>query len=354
MYTPKFVITNTVLKNISQIEVCKEVIENAPLIPSYEKQFQHEAFTKTIHHGTHIEGNELNLAQTKKILEGQDVYGRARDIQEVINYRNVMSFLDDLVKSGDEYKPSFLTDIHRLTVEKIIDADKVGVFRKTQVVIKEEGSDKVVLKPPAFVEVPFLIEDFFNWLNSLDATNIHPVIRSAIAHYVLVAIHPFVEGNGRSVRAFTLLLLMKEGYDLKRFFSLEENFDSDLAAYYDALFKVDADSPNIVSRDLTPWIEYFTGVVAHELTKIKERVRKLSLDVRMKTKFGEQITLSERQMRLMEYIADQGGAPMAELKRILPMISEDTILRDLKSLHQKGIIRKEGSTKSARYVVVNK
>ncbi|MEK7168503.1 MAG: Fic family protein, partial [Patescibacteria group bacterium] len=232
--------------------------------------------------------------------------------------------------------------------------EKIGVLRTTQVIIKEEGTDKVVLKPPPFVEVPYLLEDFFAWLNSETFKEVHPILRSAVSHYVLVAIHPFVEGNGRAVRAFTQLLLMREGYDIKRFFSLEENFDSDLASYYDALFKVDKDAQHIAQRDLTPWIEYFTEVVAVELSKIKEKVRKLSLDTRMKVKFGEQIALSERQMRLMEYISDQNGAPMADLRKIISMVSEDTILRDLKILQDKGIIKKEGSTKSARYVLIGR
>ncbi len=354
MYSPKYIISNKILKNIGVVEASKEVIENAPLVPSYEKQFQNDAIAKTIHHGTHIEGNELNLLQTKKILEGQEVYGRPRDIQEIINYRNVMTLLDELAFKRGELNLEILLDIHRATVEKIISAEKVGVLRSTQVIIKEEGTDKIVLKPPPFVEVPYLLEDYFSWLNSEGAMEIHPVIRAAISHYVLVAIHPFVEGNGRTVRAFTQLLLMKENFDIKRFFSLEENFDSDLAAYYDALFQVDKESQNIATRDLTPWIEYFTQVVAVEMSKIKEKVRKLSLDTRLKVKFGEQIALSERQMRLMEYIADQLGAPMSALRKLLPMVSEDTILRDLKALQDKGIIKKEGSTKSARYVIANK
>lgn len=352
MYSPKYSITNKILKNIGVVEASKEVIENAPLVPSYEKQFQTDAIARTIHHGTHIEGNELNLIQTKKILEGQEVYGRARDIQEVINYRNVMTLLDELVYKKGELNLEVLLDIHKTTVDKIVAEEKIGVLRTTQVIIKEEGTDKVVLKPPPFVEVPYLLEDFFVWLNSPEAMEIHPILRAGIVHYVLVAIHPFVEGNGRTVRAYTQLLLMKEGYDIKRFFSLEENFDSDLASYYDALFQVDKESQNIVARNLTPWIEYFTEVVAIELSKIKEKVRKLSLDTRLKVKFGEQIALSERQMRLMEYIADQGGAPMTALKKLIPMVSEDTILRDLKGLQEKNIIKKEGSTKSARYILV--
>ena len=177
------------------------------------------------------------------------------------------------------------------------------------------------------------------------------MIRAGIAHYILVAIHPFVEGNGRTVRAFATLILIKEGYNIKRFFSLEEHFDADPTSYYDSLGQVDKQSPNIGSRDITPWLEYFTGVVAIELTKIKDKVRKLSVDTKLKVKFGEQVSLSERQMRLIEYLSDQGSGGMLELKKVIPMVSEDTVLRELTDLIKKGILKKQGSTKGSRYVI---
>ncbi len=354
MYSPKYLINNKILKNIGSIEASKEVIENAPLVPSFEKQFQSDALVRTIHHGTHIEGNDLTLYQTKKILEGAEVYARARDIQEIINYRNVASLLDELSVKRSGYEPNMLKDIHRATVDKIVVPDKVGVFRTTEVVIKEEGTGKVIFSPPPHVEVPYLLEDFFAWLNDPVSADIHPIIRAGIVHYILVAIHPFVEGNGRTARAFSTLILMREDYDVKRFFSLEEHFDTDPADYYEAIAQVDRQSPNIGNRDITPWLEYFTGVVAIELAKIKEKVRKISVDSRLKVKFGEQIALSERQMRLIEYLSDQGSGGMNELKKVLPMVSEDTILRELRDLLTKGILKKMGTTKASKYILANK
>jgi Fic family protein len=145
--------------------------------------------------------------------------------------------------------------------------------------------------------------------------------------------------------------MLREGYDVKRFFAIEEHLDRDLAAYYEAFFKVDTQGGEIPSRDLTPWLEYFADVVAIEMTKIKEKVRKLSVDSRMRVKIGEQVALSARQMKLIEYLGEHGKAVMRDLKDTLPMISEDTILRDLKDLLNKNIIEKEGSTKAARYVL---
>jgi len=354
MLVPKYSITNKILVNIGQTEASKEVIESAPLVPSFEKQFQSDAVIRTVHHGTHIEGNDLTFMQTKKILEGEAIAARARDIQEVINYRNVVGLLDEFAFKRGGYEPHMLMDIQRESVDKIVPPEKVGVYRKSQVIIKNEETGEIILRPPSFVEVPFLVDEFLAWLNSPEANEVHPILLAGIAHYELVAIHPFVEGNGRTARAFATLILIKRGYDIKRFFSLEERFDEDPASYYDAFAQVDRQAEDIRERDLTPWLEYFTSVVAAELGKIKERVKKLSLDSRLKIKIGSQVALSERQMRLVEYLSDRGGAGMKELRSVLKMVSEDTILRDLKDLMDKAIIKKEGSTKASRYVIANK
>lgn len=351
MYTPRFTISNRILKNIGEIEAAKEVIENAPLVPFYEKQFQTDARLRTVHHGTHIEGNDLTLAQTQKVLEGEEVTARERDIQEVINYRNVTGLIDELASKRGGYDLEILKDIHKETVNKIVSEDKIGVFRNTQVVIKEEGSGNIIFRPPPAVELPYLLGDLLEWLNSTQVDELHPVLRAGIVHYLLVSIHPFVEGNGRATRALATLVLLREGYDIKRFFSLEEHFDDDLGAYYEAFAKVDNQSKNIAARDLTAWLEYFTGVVAIELTKIKEKVKKLSIDSRLKGKIGEQVALTQRQMKLVEYLSENGSAIMQDLKNLLPMVSEDTILRDVTGLLDKGIIKKEGRTKASRYII---
>ena len=351
MFTPKFTITNKILKNIGEIEAAKEVIENAPLVPYYEKQFKIDAIARTVHHGTHIEGNDLSLEQTRRVLEGKEVVAHERDVQEVINYRNVMKLLDELSAKRGGYGKEMLLDIHKETVNGVVEKDKVGVFRKTQVVIKDEGSGEIILRPPPFVEVPYLIDDFFEWLNSKEAKEVHPILRAGAAHYLLVTIHPFVEGNGRCVRALANLILMRENYDIKKLFSLEEHFDNDLAAYYETFARVDKLSKNIAARDLTVWLEYFTKVVAIELIKIKDRVRKISIDSKLKGKIGEQVALTERQMKLIEYLSEVGPVPMQDLKGVLSMVSEDTILRDLNALMSKGIVKKEGKTKASRYII---
>lgn len=349
MYSPKYSITNKILKNIGIIEAAREVIINAPLVPAYEKKFREEAIVRTVHHGTHIEGNELNYTEAEKVLKGQPIVGRERDIQEIINYRNVIRFLDYVVTgevSNKKITEEVIKKIHALTVEKILPEDKSGVYRKSQVVVKNSITGEVTFRPPPAIEVPYQMKDFLAWLNNLTKDEIHPVLKAGIVHYELVRIHPFLDGNGRMARAVATLVLFLEDYDIKKFFSLEEHYDKDAQRYYDALKSAEG-------GDLTYWLEYFTEGLAIELTRIKEKVQKLSTDVHLlKEKLGgKQVFLSERQIAIMEYIQRVGYLSNESFRDLFPKISDDTVLRDLHDLIKKGIIKKEGRTKGARYTL---
>ncbi len=354
MYSPKFTINNDILANVGLVEAAREVIENAPLIPLYESRFIKDALVRTVHHGTHLEGNDLSLNEVRKAIEGEQVIARERDIQEVINYRNVVNFIDQQEQKNQKknrYLESMLQKIHELTCYRILEDDYLGNYRQNQVVVKNGLTGEVTFRPPPAVEVPFLLEDFFAWLNDSTVSNIHPVLKAGITHYYLVAVHPFIEGNGRTARAFATLVLFMENYDIRKFFSLEEYFDKDSVAYYQALADVSVQSQDINQRELTPWLTYFTQAMAVELNRIKEKIKKLSTDLKMKHKIGQSIPLNERQIRLMEYLQANGSITTPEARKITPEYSDDTIVRDFNYLAKKGILKKEGKTKAARYIL---
>lgn len=377
MYSPKYTISNPILKNISTIEACREVIDNAPLIPSYERRFREDARVRTVHHGTHVEGNDLTFEQAERILdragpatdageviEKTGVAAHERDVQEVINYRRVVDWLDEQfgkyrstsarqVAEGGQlqfhYTEAQVKQIHKLTVHRIVAAESEGAYRKTQVVLRDSRTGEITFRPPPAVEVPYLMEDFISWLNSSPGRDVHSVLRAGIAHYGLAAVHPFVEGNGRTARAFATLILFVEGYDIKRLFSLEQYFDSDAAGYYKTLISTSDQSRELTERDLTSWLEYFTLGLSIELARVLSRVRKLSIDSRIKLKRGEQIMLTDRQIKIVEYLSENGQATMADLRDILSRFSDDTILREVQSLLRKGIISKKGRTRGVVY-----
>ena len=374
MFSPVFLINNKVLKNIATIEGAKAIIDEAPLIPAYEKQFQQDAVVRTVHFGTRIEGNDLTFQEVAKLVEGQKITAGERDIQEVINYRNVMSYLEELwsvydaglplpeeksIDNSNKNRPFFYSEtiikkIHTLTTNKVIPEEEIGKYRHQQVVLKNTKTGEIAHRPPAAIEVPYLIADFIDWINHSDSREIHPAIRAAIAQYILVAIHPFIEGNGRVSRAFAMLPLSTEGYDIRRLFSLEEYFDRNAEDYYNTLQLTHQKSSDIFKRDMTDWIEYFTQALAIELSRVKEKVQSLSRDIKLKQKLGgKQVHLSERQIKLVEYMQQFGGLRMPDAQQLLPMVSDDTIWRDLKKLIDDKVIEKRGSTKGAYYCLTN-
>ncbi|MBI4036619.1 Fic family protein [Candidatus Daviesbacteria bacterium] len=339
------------------IDASKEVIMNAPLVPAWEAKFRKEATERAVHHGTHLEGNPLSEEEVKDVLEGQEVIARDRDIQEILNYRDVLKFIDGVAAQIGTGAPYTLTmetilEIHRITTERILPPETGGHFRVRQVVVKNSRTGQISYTPPVAAEVPYLVEDLVHWVNSDEAKETHPVIKAGIIHYELSRIHPFTDGNGRVARAVATLIMFLDGYDIRKFFSLEEYFDENPMNYYLTLQAV---SNQLVidthERDLTPWLDYFVEGLAIELNRVKERVQRISVDARVKDKLGEQLVLNERQMMIMEYLHRHKAMSNRDFRKIFPDFSDDTVLRELMFLRKKGLVKKSGGTKKAEYVL---
>lgn len=116
------------------------------------------------------------------------------------------------------------------------------------------------------------MKDLVRWIG-ITKVDLPSPLRAGIAHYQFATIHPYYDGNGRVARLLTTLILHLEGYDLKGFYSLEEYYACDLAAYYKAI----AQGPfhnyyeGRAEADISGWIEYFcTGMVtAFENVKLR-------------------------------------------------------------------------------------
>jgi Fic family protein len=318
-----------------------------------------------VHYGTKIEGNDLTseqahqvmqlseLSDSQSVMDKAGIVARERDVQEVMNYRNVVKWIDEWQQfihqpKGDvRLSEDILKTLHTLTMTRLIDAQDVGAYRTKQVVVRSAVDGSVVFRPPLAMELSYLTEEFFEWLNAPETRSIHPVFRAALTHYQLVYIHPFIEGNGRTARAMATLVLYTSGYDFKRFFSLEKYFDDDVGKYYQALLSVQT-SP---SADVTYWLEYFCYGLAIEIEKVKSQVLKLSKDLKLKESFGTQIALTERQIVLLELLQNTGALTSQDAQKALPNVSVDTILRDLKDLIAKGVVEKAGVTKGVTYTL---
>ncbi|XP_052268317.1 protein adenylyltransferase FICD-like [Dreissena polymorpha] len=174
--------------------------------PALRRQIK-EAYYQHIYHTNAIEGNTLSLAQTRSIVEtGIAIGGKSLiEQQEVLGLDAALSYINSsLAGRIGSITLNDLLQIHR-RVLGFVDPIEGGRFRLTQVYVAD-------FVPPPPEEVPGLMTEFVTWLNSEEATGLHPVEYAAIAHYKLVVIHPFYDGNGRTSRLLMNLILMQAGF----------------------------------------------------------------------------------------------------------------------------------------------
>ena len=155
-----------------------------------------------------IEGSSITLAETRAILlDGVTIGGKSlREHLEVINHSHAIDLVEQLASQPAPITETTIRQIHALVL-RTIDDDNAGSYRHVNVRIA--GSDYV---PPDVGAVASLMYDFARWLNQAETQALHPVERAALAHFKLVDIHPFVDGNGRTARLLMNLILMQAGF----------------------------------------------------------------------------------------------------------------------------------------------
>ncbi|KAK9873207.1 hypothetical protein WA026_021440 [Henosepilachna vigintioctopunctata] len=181
-----------------------------------------QAYYLHIYHTVGIEGNTMTIDQLKYLLEtGQVVPGKSIiEHNEVLGLQLAMKYVKLLTRKN-YISINDILGIHRRAIGHV-DPVKSGRFRTEKVFIGKHI-------PPPPEEVPTLMEVYEQWLNSEEAQNMHPVRYAALAHYKLVDIHPFNDGNGRTSRLVMNLILIRAGYP--PVMVLKEQRDK----YYDAL-----------------------------------------------------------------------------------------------------------------------
>ncbi|XP_060826367.1 protein adenylyltransferase Fic isoform X2 [Bombus pascuorum] len=166
-----------------------------------------EAYFQHIYHTVGIEGNTMNLAQTRAIVETRTaVAGKSIDEHnEILGLDAAMKYINaTLVNRMGSISIKDILEIH-MRVLGHVDPVRGGQFRRTQVYVGGHV-------PPGPGDIHYLMEEFALWLNSERAIRMHPVRYAALAHYKLVHIHPFSDGNGRTSRLLMNMILMQAGY----------------------------------------------------------------------------------------------------------------------------------------------
>jgi Fic family protein len=343
-FSPKFTITPKSNKALVEIERVRGFLDAVKLKDDWIADMQKKALILESHHSTHIEGTALSLEQAQNILEGKKLKGINRDDEmELLNYKKAMDFISKYLGKEDPITEGTIRELHKVTV-KGVRGDKAdpGNYRKIQNYVVNSLTREIIYTPPAPVEVPRLMREFVDLLNK--AEDLSPVLIAGIAQFQFVHIHPFIDGNGRTARLLSTLILYKTGYDFKRLFTISEYYDKDRPAYYRAIQSVRNNA-----MDMTAWLEYFVDGLRSQLMEIQAKGKKIILADKV-IKMLKDINLNVRQEKIVRYLVVNERIDNEQCQKLCNSIKR-TATRDLTALVENNILERRGEKKGSYYVL---
>lgn len=213
---------------------------------------------------------------------------------------------------------------------------EVGRYRtgEIQVVSGAMGKEKIHYEALASKYVKAEMDKFLKWFN--DNIKLDLVLQAAIAHFWFIIIHPFDDGNGRIARAISDLLLARAENSSERFYSMSNQILVERKRYYEVLKKVQHSS-----GDITEWLDWFLHCLKNSLLETETTLQKILRKAKF-WKIHENTSLNERQRLVLNKLLDgfEGKLKSSKWAKI-SKCSQDTALRDIKDLIEKGILQQD-------------
>lgn len=332
-FHPKFEITVKINQSLVEIERVRGFLEAVKLKDDWISDMQKKALILESHYSTHIEGTAINLEQAQDILSGKKVKGVNRDDEkELINYKKAMYFISKYLGKDNPVSEGLIRELHKILVHDVRGAQAhPGEYRRIQNYVVNSRTKKIIYTPPTSLEVPHLMKEFVEWINA-NIKKISPVIVSAISQFQFVHIHPFLDGNGRTARLLSTLILYKTGYDFKKLFTISEYYDKDRFAYYSAIQSVRKNK-----MDMTVWLEYFIAGLRSQMRDIQDEGKKI-IKNDIKLEKIKKAGINTRQEEAIRFILQNEKITVNNYQKVTSCIRK-TAQRDLEDLVKKKIIK---------------
>lgn len=288
-----------------------------------------------------IEGNTTQLLE---LLDKDSEQGSAipEEVKEIRNLENTLSYIDSVIDDRD-IDISFILDIHQrimkgLRPPPVGDGDsKAGMFRSEEVGIANSSH----LPPPPW-EIAGLMNELLAFLD-LEHRPKYDLIMSAMVHHRFVWIHPFTNGNGRTVRMLTYAILIKQGFrvNTQRILNPASAFSLDRKQYYESLAKADSGEKG----GILEWCIHMLNSLKNEIEKIdrlsdttylKKQILLPAIDYSFQKKF-----LGKIEWRMMKVAAEKQLVQADDFKAIFKNKLPQEISRQIRKLRQLNLLKPE-------------
>jgi Fic family protein len=309
-------------------------------IPEALETLRTVAMVESIESSNRLEGVVAPPERLREVVL-RDAAPADRSEQEIAGYRDALA----VIHESAEHMPVSLNVIQQLhEMLYRYQPGSGGRWKATQNDIVERPADgsiaRVRFRPVSPVATPGAMQDLIShWENAVDQQR-EPLLLIPLAVLDFLCIHPFADGNGRTARLLTLLLLYRSGYDVGRYISLERVVEETRDTYYEAL-EASSRGWHEGKHDPFPWLEYFWGVLLRAYDEFRDRAGKLTTGRGSKTALVEGAV--ERRLRPFA---------ISDIENDCPGVSRDMVRHVLRRMRDEGRVRVRGRGRGARWEVV--
>lgn len=350
MFKPNFTISPKTTSLLMELKGLQEKINHLPITPQLLASLKESARLSSIHYSTMIEGNRLTQEEITQTLEHKiKLVGRERDQKEVLGYYEAMYYLDRIIRQKTQISQEHIQKIHALVMGGGNKKVQPTPYRTAQNVIRESSTGAIVYLPPEAKDVPKLMKDLISWITKNPDDLPSPLV-AGIAHYQFATIHPYIDGNGRTARLLTTLILKLGEYDLKGIYSLDEYYAKDLSGYYDAL-AVGPSHNYYMGRaesDITHWLEYFCAGMVFSFNKVVKQASQEKNITRSDVSAALR-KLDLRQRMLLSLFSAQEKITSSDVQKILKISNRSARLQCQKWVNEGFLIILDPSKKRRLY-----
>lgn len=336
---------------LCELDVLHRAMAALPVLPDLIARLPKNLIRQSIHGTAAIEGNPLDETEVGRILDEGVSFVPANDRQrEIANLRNAYErFLGPAKFDG----PLLLTeqlikDMHAVITEGLTAQQNIpGQYRNIKVAVGDDQHGGAFVPPKILEDIKTLMGALVEWLNS-DAIMEHPpLIRAALAHYHLAAIHPFSDGNGRTARLLEAVMLAHSGWKHVGMM-LSNNYHKAIDEYYIAFRRCQSSK----DHDVMPFIDMFLRGVKDMLEKMFDLI---SLQIRIlasrehigSLRRSREISQRQHDFALLLFnhpsrftLRDLHGHSL--FQPLYRKVSSQTARRDVKRLLEHRVLRKIG------------
>lgn len=339
MFKPKYVITEKLLANIKRIAALVTDLNRKRFPKVAVLALEKAARELSTFASTSIEGNPLPLTEVKRILKHRPENLRDTE-REVINYNRTLEDLDASLKKGaPAISRKLLLEIHRTVTHGLIEKFRCGRFRQEPVFVNDPQARKTVYWPPDHQDVEPLVDSLIAFVKDHQG-KVDPLILAGIFHKQFVIIHPFVDGNGRTARLATKILLASMGLNTFYLFSFENYYNRNVSKYFGKVGVINNYYDIRDKVDFTGWLEYFTDGIIDELLRVGKELAAAEVT--------PEKALRPFHRAILNYIAKHGYITDKDYT-VLTNRAKATRNKDFKKLISLGLIEKAGKGKATYY-----